>query len=436
MNLTLISLSLSNYYKNSPFFTSFIGSKSHISFNNILANKFLNSFYKSENPFVKIISSKFQYFLDNAIYIDSSHTEMKAIRHFDKTFSSPQDMSIETYSIFSKCCFLTILNLKKGATGGALYYTSYIGHVELNNCQFQWCFALQRAGAFLISSKRLHASSLCIFQCSAGRSIQAFQITTNSNKGRANLTTSIITNCGPLQWKNEKEQMRFESVSLDFIDTNVTRNRRLFSGMIHFSKLYDAAINYCEFHENSGPNLFVLSNSYDVYLAFSNIIGNDVGFQPLIQSKASSMFITHSSFLRNININNETTFSVDLESDMKIIFGNCTFDIPKENMHFNSFLIQIRKSRFNTTDAVMHTFQNTRECEFYVYPAQTTPPRTATKKKTHVIVYVPEPTIDWFPQHLVHEQYALFVVIFITLPVLVYAFLTKKKTFEIQALDG
>ena len=435
MNFSCFSLQTSHIL-GSPFFTKFRSPFTKYAFKNILASNFTTNFIKTGNTKLNFHSSTFKNFLDTAVSVDTAH-EAKGIMHDERLFNNPQDMSIETHTIFVKCTFLTILNLKKGAAGGGLYYTAESGIIDIQRCRFQWCFAIQRAGAFFLACKKSTVSSACILQCSAARSVQAFTITTNTNKARANVTSSILTSCGPLQVKNEKEQVRFETVSLDFLNTNLTENRRLQSGFLNLLYLYDAAINYCEFSYNAGPHMFTVSKSYDIYIAFCNIVGNNLGNQPIIISTSSSVYVTFSFFQKNKNVNNASTFSVDQESDMKIIFGNCTFDAPEGEIVFNPLLVQVRKCLFNlTVEGEMNTFQTTRDCEFYYFPSRTTPPRTPTKKKTHIVNYIPEPTIDWYPQILVKQQKILYITICIAVPILIYAFFTKKRVMEIQALEG
>ncbi|EAY12711.1 hypothetical protein TVAG_117330 [Trichomonas vaginalis G3] len=409
--------------KNGPMFTGKRFLQSNYKFSEIVAKKFENPFFSSLDS-ANFYKSTFTKFLDSAISVNS--IEIK-----NKFAALPEDFSSEQLVIINRCSFIRISNQHPGAMGGAIFYNLKKGKLKMFQSQFQWCYAKQRCGAFFSSAKLCVGRSLCLLDCRASKTCMAFQITTTASKARANITASFITFCGAIIPKSEKDQVKFEFVSLDLMNTNFTQNRVLQSGFITLQKLYDAAISRCDFRTNYGPSFLEVYSSFDIYLSYSNVINNNLRQTPIVVSFESPIYITYSYFQDNFNYSLEYTFRT--EEGGLIIFGNCYFDAPKSHFGYLKGEVKFPKCRFNVTYSQFNSFNDYRLCGFYTDPPVRTPSPSPSQ-----IVYpsrAPTPTIVWLPKSLYVHQFLLIVTISIMGPILIYAVITKRKSAEIQAFQ-
>lgn len=410
--------------KNGPLFAGRGYMEKNFLFSRVSATKFVNSYFTSENN-AKFYKSTFSQFLEPVISVNSHEVKGK----FEML---PQDFSFDQNVVIQKCHFIRINNQRSGAIGGAIFYVHKKGKLKIFTSCFQWCYARQRCGAFFSSAKIFVGKSLCILDCRASKTIMAFSVTTSAQKARANITASFITFCGAIIPKNERDQIKFEYVSLDLMNTNFSQNRVLQNGFIVIQKLYDAAISRCAFNTNYGPSFLDVYSSFDIYLSYSNIISNNLRGSPIITSFESPVYITYSYFHENFNFSTENTFKT--EEGGLIVFGNCSFSNLKTDFGYLKGEVKFPKCKFNVTAEKFNKFNDVMLCSFYTDP----PSRSLAATPTALVLpsKIPTPTIIWFPVALNIHRLFLICTIIGMLPVLVYAFITKRKAVEIQAFDA
>ena len=447
MNLSISSLRLYYFTKNSLISHSPYSGTSNIKFRKISANNFFSHFFQTQNPRLNsnFFRCKFNKFLGNAIYLDSD-------RFYEMRFHQSEQFSSNSTASFKLCVFTNCFNTESKGRGGAVLYMNNDGRLIFNNCGFDNCTA-DSGGAFSAKCKIYTILSTCINHCHAIDKFMTFRIMGNIYKA-VDLELSAIRqvtmfNNGPPRVLQQKTFCYISDITVFIEHFNVTNTWKMYkAGVLRFQQralITRINIHYGNFKENDGPGLLLISHplatkSEDApKIESTNFIANNPGEMSLIYINDTKCLIRNCVFMKHTQP--EMSY-LTLSEGSHLTLHTCYVDVSlKQFKGFIQGRFKNHSSVFEVNDPIPREINaiNIDSCFEFAITATFSPSATRFRKdkdeiNTQKILFSPTlqftPSRRLYPKNIYAQQLTLLIVAIFGVPTFYLLFIMKQRQIQ------
>ena len=388
MNLSISSLRLNFYLKNSLFSFPQYSKRFDLNFRKISANYFFSNFFRSQFHQLNIdfFQCKFNKFLSNPIYIEND-------RFYEMRFHDFNQFSDNSTASFKFCVFMNCFNNEPKGRGGAILYSNTDGRLVFNHCGFDNCTS-DNGGAFYAKCKIYTIQSTCINHCTANDKYMTFRIVGNTYKSfdmeLSYMKYVTMFGNGPLRILQQKTFCHIQDITILIEHINVSNTKKMHKiGMMRFQERSIAAhinINFANFKENDGPGLLFIAHPLATRaedapkIENSNFIANNPGEISLIYINDTKCLIRNSIFLHHTQ---KDMIYLTLTEGSHLTLHTCYVDVSLKR--FKGYVqgkFRNYSSIFETNNITLHEIEaiDISECFQFAITATFTPSMTIKGK--------------------------------------------------------